>query len=119
MADDVDAEDGTVRLARDHLAEPPGLAPDQRPAIAAERHDPGGHLVPGGLRLGFAEPHRSDLWRAVGRSGHQAGIERVRIAPGDRLDSEHAFMERLVGKLETADNVRSEEHTSELQSLRH
>src|SRR5580704_1332300 len=105
MADDVHTEDGAVRLVRDDLAEPPGLAPDQRPAVAAKRHDPGGHLVSGGLRLGIAEPHRSDLWRAVGRASDQAGIERVRIAPGDRLDGEHTLVERLVGKLETADNV--------------
>src|ERR1039457_7325811 len=86
VADDVDAEDGAVRLVRHHLAEPAGLAPDERPAVAPEGHDPDRDLVPGGLGLGLAATHGPDLRGAVGRAGHEPGIERMRIAPGDGFD---------------------------------
>src|ERR1019366_10075065 len=51
-----------------------------------------------------------DLRRAVRRPGHQPGVERVWIAPRDRLDGEDALVERLVRQLEASDDVPDGAH---------
>src|SRR5262245_33338022 len=97
-ADQVGAEKLAALLVEDGLHQALGLAERDRLAVADEGELADADLVAGLLRLFLGKADRGDLRTAIGAARDFQLVERVRLLPGNGLDTDDALVLGLVGK---------------------
>ncbi len=104
-ADHVRAEQLAGFLVEDHLDQTLVFAERNRLAVADERETADTDFVTAFLGLRFGQADGRDLRLAISAARDQVLLHRMRMQALDRLDTDHAFMLRLVRQHRRACNV--------------